>query len=122
MIRCHGVNIPDGKHVCISLTYIYGVGRTMSHRICASLSIDPTVKVRDLSDNDLRAISDKISSDYIVEGDLRRIVQRNIKSLSDMGSYRGLRHRVGLSVRGQRTSTNCRTRKGRAKPIAGKKK
>jgi len=120
--RIAGVNIPTNKRVLISLTYITGIGRTTSHKILDTLGIDPTRRVAELSDDDLAAIREEIAKSHLVEGDLRRKVAMDIKALTDLGCYRGLRHRRGLPVRGQRTHTNARTRKGPAKPIAGKKK
>ncbi len=111
MARVAGVNIPDNKHVGIALTYVYGIGRTTAWRICEQAGIDPSTKVRDLSEEQLEKIR-KVVATYTVEGDLRRQVSMNIKRLLDLGCYRGLRHRRGLPVRGQRTKTNARTRKG----------
>ena len=116
MARIAGVNIPDNKHTVVSLTYIYGIGRTSSIGLCESTGIDPQVKVRDLSEEQLDALRGEIAK-LSVEGDLRREVQMNIKRLKDLGCYRGLRHRHSLPVRGQRTKTNARTRKGPRKPI-----
>lgn len=116
MARIAGVNIPDNKHTAVSLTYIYGIGRTRAQRLCEGTGISPQVKVRDLSEDQLDKLRSEISK-LIVEGDLRREVQMNIKRLRDLGCYRGLRHRHGLPVRGQRTKTNARTRKGPRKPI-----
>lgn len=114
MARIAGVNIPDHKHIVIALTSIYGIGRTTSKKICASLNIDPAAKVSQLSETELESVRNEISK-ITVEGDLRRIVTMNIKRLMDLGCYRGLRHRRGLPLRGQRTKTNARTRKGRRK-------
>ncbi len=122
MARVAGVNIPTQKRVEIGLTYIHGIGRKTAHEICARLGIPASHRVQQLSDSEVLRIREMIDSDYRVEGDLRRDVAMNIKRLMDLGSYRGLRHRRGLPVRGQRTHTNARTRKGPAKPIAGKKK
>ncbi len=122
MARIAGVNIPTQKRVPIALTYIYGIGRTRADEIVKALNIDPAKRVNELSDAEIVAIREFIDKNYTVEGDLRREVQMNIKRLMDLGCYRGLRHRRGLPVRGQRTHTNARTRKGPAKPIAGKKK
>ena len=122
MARIAGVNIPTNKRVEIALTYIHGIGRTSALDIVQKLDIDRTRRVQDLSDQEVIKIREMIDSDYMVEGDLRRERSMNIKRLMDMASYRGLRHRRGLPVRGQRTHTNARTRKGKAKPIAGKKK
>ena len=122
MARIAGVNIPTGKRVPIALTYIHGIGDHFAEQICASLSIDRARRVNQLSDAEVLAIREYIDANFTVEGDLRREVSMNIKRLMDLGCYRGLRHRKGLPVRGQRTHTNARTRKGPAKPIAGKKK
>ncbi|HRK95222.1 MAG TPA: 30S ribosomal protein S13 [Rhodospirillales bacterium] len=122
MARVAGVNIPTQKRVEIALTYIHGIGRKTAKEICARLGIPAAHRVQQLSDSEVLRIREMIDSDYRVEGDLRRDVAMNIKRLMDLGSYRGLRHRRGLPVRGQRTHTNARTRKGPAKPIAGKKK
>jgi len=116
MARIAGVNIPDQKHTWISLTYIFGIGRTRAYEICEKAGIVPTVKVRDLSEADMDKIRDQIAT-FAVEGDLRREVSMNIKRLMDLGIYRGGRHRRGLPVRGQRTKTNARTRKGAKKAI-----
>ncbi|MFQ5347262.1 MAG: 30S ribosomal protein S13 [Rhodothalassiaceae bacterium] len=122
MARIAGVNIPTNKRVEIALTYIHGIGRTKAKEICERLALPPERRVHELSDAEVIRIRELIDSDYTVEGDLRREVAMNIKRLMDLASYRGLRHRKGLPVRGQRTHTNARTRKGKAKPIAGKKK
>ncbi|NVD44089.1 30S ribosomal protein S13 [Qipengyuania atrilutea] len=122
MARIAGVNIPTNKRVIIALTYIHGIGRTTAVKIADKLGIDHTARVQDLSDAEILQIRETIDEDYSVEGDLRRNTAMNIKRLMDLRSYRGLRHRNGLPVRGQRTHTNARTRKGKAKPIAGKKK
>ncbi len=122
MARIAGVNIPTGKRVVIALTYIHGIGRTKAVEICEKVGIPAERRVNDLTEVELTGIRDSIDNDYQVEGDLRREVAMNIKRLMDLGCYRGLRHRRGLPVRGQRTSTNARTRKGPAKAIAGKKK
>ena len=122
MARIAGVNIPTNKRVVIALTYIHGIGRTKAVQIAEKLGITPERRVQDLSDQEVLQIRETIDADYQVEGDLRREVAMNIKRLMDLASYRGLRHRKGLPVRGQRTHTNARTRKGKAKPIAGKKK
>lgn len=121
MARIAGVNIPTQKRVLIALTYIYGIGRVMSKEIVEKANIDESRRVSDLSDQEVLRIREIIDRDYKVEGDLRREVSMNIKRLTDLGCYRGLRHRRGLPVRGQRTHTNARTRKGKAVPIAGKK-
>ena len=122
MARIAGVNIPTNKRVQIALTYIHGIGNTKAKEICGKVGIDDARRVQDLSDAEVIQIREVIDADYMVEGDLRRDVAMNIKRLMDLGCYRGLRHRRGLPVRGQRTHTNARTRKGPAKPIAGKKK
>ena len=122
MARIAGVNIPTNKRVLIALTYIHGIGRAKAVEICGKLSIPDERRVNQLTDDEVLKIREMIDRDYHVEGDLRRGVAMNIKRLMDLGCYRGLRHRRGLPVRGQRTHTNARTRKGPAKPIAGKKK
>jgi small subunit ribosomal protein S13 len=122
LARIAGVNIPTGKRVVIALTYIHGIGRTKAVEICEKVRIPAERRVNDLTEVELTGIRDSIDNGYQVEGDLRREVAMNIKRLMDLGCYRGLRHRRGLPVRGQRTSTNARTRKGPAKAIAGKKK
>jgi small subunit ribosomal protein S13 len=120
--RIAGVNIPTQKRVEIALTYIHGIGRTKASEICTKVGIPRERRVNDLTDDEVVRIRESIDREYIVEGDLRREVAMNIKRLMDLGCYRGLRHRKGLPVRGQRTSTNARTRKGPARAIAGKKK
>jgi small subunit ribosomal protein S13 len=120
--RIAGVNIPTQKRVEIGLTYIFGIGRTKASQICAKIGIPVERRVSQLTDDEVLRIRELIDRDYQVEGDLRREVAMNIKRLMDLGCYRGLRHRKGLPVRGQRTHTNARTRKGKARPIAGKKK
>jgi small subunit ribosomal protein S13 len=120
--RIAGVNIPTNKRVLIALTYIHGIGRTTAVEIVEKLNIDKSRRVQDLSDSEILQIRETIDAEYTVEGDLRRENAMNIKRLMDLACYRGLRHRKGLPVRGQRTHTNARTRKGKAKPIAGKKK
>jgi len=120
--RIAGVNIPTAKRVPIALTYITGIGPDSARRICEAVNIDVTRRVNELSDAEVLAIREHIDANFTVEGDLRREVQMNVKRLMDLGCYRGLRHRRNLPVRGQRTHTNARTRKGPAKPIAGKKK
>lgn len=122
MARIAGVNIPTHKRVVIALTYIHGIGNTASKTICESVGIDLSRRVNELSDAEVLSIREHIDGNYAVEGDLRRETSMNIKRLMDLGCYRGLRHRRGLPVRGQRTHTNARTRKGPAKAIAGKKK
>jgi len=120
--RIAGVNIPTGKRVPIALTYIHGIGQSSAEEICKAVGIDLTRRVNELSDAEILAVREHIDANFTVEGDLRREVQMNVKSMMDLGSYRGLRHRRNLPVRGQRTHTNARTRKGPAKAIAGKKK
>lgn len=122
MARIAGVNIPTQKRVEVALTYIYGIGRTQSKRICEKVGIPMERRVNQLTDDEVLRIRETIDREYRVEGDLRREVAMNIKRLLDLGCYRGLRHRRGLPVRGQRTHTNARTRKGKARAIAGKKK
>jgi small subunit ribosomal protein S13 len=120
MARIEGVDLPRDKRVEIGLRYIYGVGPTRSKEIIEATGIDPDVHVKDLTDSDISKMREFISSNYTVEGDLRRQVQMNIKRLIEIGTYRGLRHRRGLPVRGQRTKTNARTRKGPKKTVAGR--
>ncbi len=122
MARIAGVNIPTNKRVLIALTYIHGIGRNKANLICSKLGLPEDRRVNQLTDDEVLKIRELIDRDFQVEGDLRRGVAMNIKRLMDLGCYRGLRHRRGLPVRGQRTHTNARTRKGPAKPIAGKKK
>ena len=122
MARIAGVNIPTQKRVLIGLTYIFGIGRTRARQICEKLAIPSERRVSQLTDAEVLRIRELIDREFRVEGDLRRETAMNIKRLMDLGCYRGLRHRKGLPVRGQRTHTNARTRKGPAKPIAGKKK
>ena len=122
MARIAGVNIPTNKRVVIALTYIHGIGRTKAVEITEKLKLAPERRVQDLTDQEVLQIRETIDADHMVEGDLRRQTSMNIKRLMDLACYRGLRHRKGLPVRGQRTHTNARTRKGKAKPIAGKKK
>ncbi len=122
MARISGVDLPRDKKVEIGLTYIFGIGRHNATDIIAKAGLDPSLKIRDLSDADVNRLRQVIERDYKVEGALRTEVAMNIKRLMDIGSYRGIRHRRGLPVRGQRTHTNARTRKGPAKAIAGKKK
>lgn len=122
MARIAGVNIPTAKRIVIALTYIYGIGPKTAKEILAKAKIDESKRVHALTDDEVLKIRELIDSDYHVEGDLRREVSLNIKRLMDLGSYRGLRHRKGLPVRGQRTHTNARTRKGKRVAIAGKKK
>ena len=122
MARIAGVNIPTNKRVIIALRYIHGIGPAISKEICEKVGIDAARRVNQLTEDEIIRIRDTIDRDWTVEGDLRREVAMNIKRLMDLGCYKGLRHRKGLPVHGQRTHTNARTRKGPAKPIAGKKK
>ncbi len=122
MARIAGVNIPTNKRVVIALQYIHGIGAKKAEEICAKASIPAERRVNQMTDQEILIVRETIDRDYVVEGDLRREVSINIKRLMDLGVYRGLRHRRNLPVRGQRTHTNARTRKGKAKPIAGKKK
>ncbi len=122
MARIAGVNIPTQKRVEISLTYIHGIGRTAARKICERCGIPFERRVNDMTDDEVLRVREAIDRDHIVEGDLRREVAINIKRLMDLGCYRGLRHRKGLPTRGQRTHTNARTRKGPARPIAGRKR
>jgi len=121
--RIAGVDLPRRKHIRIALTYIFGIGRTSAEEICVKAKVEPTMRAEELSDGEIKNIRDVIADEYKVEGDLRREVSMNIKRLMDLGCYRGLRHRRGLPVRGQRTNTNARTRKGprRGAPIKKKK-
>ncbi len=121
MARIAGVDLPREKRIEIALQYIFGIGRTTAKVICEKAGVSVVTRTKDLTDDEVRRIRDTIEQDVKVEGDLRREVSMNIKRLMDLGCYRGLRHRKGLPVRGQRTHTNARTRKGPAKPIAGKK-
>ena len=121
MARIAGVNLPSNKRVEIGLTYIYGIGRSKAKEICAKVGLPVERRVSQLTEAEVLQIREAIDRDYMVEGDLRRDIAMNIKRLMDLGCYRGLRHRKGLPVRGQRTHTNARTRKGKARPIAGKK-
>ena len=122
MARIAGVDIPNNKRVEIGLTYIYGIGRTSSNKILQTAGVSPDTRVRDLTDDEVTKIRETLERDFTVEGDLRRNVAMDIKRLVEIGCYRGVRHRKGLPVRGQRTRTNARTRKGPAKTIANKKK
>ena len=122
MARIAGVNVPSNKRLVIALRYIYGIGNKFSNDICTTVQIDKNKRVNSLTEDEIIKIRECIDKNYIVEGDLRRSVSANIKRLTDLGCYRGLRHRSKLPVRGQRTHTNARTRKGKAIPIAGKKK
>ena len=121
MARVAGVNIPDNKRVVISLTYVYGIGLTTSQKILAKLKLDESVRVKDLSEEQLTSIRTEIDENYIVDADLRRQTQLDIKRLQEIGCYRGVRHRLGLPVRGQTTKNNARTRKGKKRTVAGKK-
>ena len=121
MARIAGVDIPPNKRAEIGLTYIYGIGKTSAQRILRTAQINPNTKVRDLTDDEVLRIRNVIQHDYKVEGDLRKEVSLNIKRLMDIGSYRGMRHRRGLPVHGQRTHTNARTRKGPRKPLGSKR-
>ena len=120
MARIEGVDLPRNKRVEVGLTYLYGIGPTRAHAILAGTKVNPDIRVKDLSEADVQAIREFISRNYKVEGDLRREVQMSIKRLIEIGSYRGMRHRRNLPVRGQRTRTNSRTRKGTKKTVAGR--
>ena len=122
MARIAGVDLPRDKKVEVGLTYIFGIGRSVAHKIVADTGVDPALRIRDLNDADVNLLRQAIERDYRVEGALRTEVAMNIKRLMDIGSYRGIRHRRGLPVRGQRTHTNARTKKGPRRAIAGKKK
>jgi len=122
MPRVIGIDIPDNKRLEISLTYIYGIGRKLSNQIIAKLGLDPNMRAHKMTEDDVARLNTLLQSQYLVEGDLRRQVQNNIKRLISIHSYRGMRHRMGLPVRGQRTRTNSRTRKGKRKTVANKKK
>ena len=122
MARISGVNIPSGKRIEVALTYVYGIGATRAKQICKVASLDANKRVNSLTEDELSKIRDIVEKNYTVEGDLRREITGNLKRLIDLGCYRGLRHRKGLPVRGQRTNTNARTRKGKSAPISGKKK
>jgi small subunit ribosomal protein S13 len=122
MPRVIGIDIPPNKRLEISLMYIYGVGRHVSNEVCAKLGLDPNMKAHHLTEGDIAKINAMLTTQYVVEGDLRRQVQNNIKRLISIHCYRGIRHRLGLPVRGQRTRTNSRTRKGKRKTVANKKK
>jgi small subunit ribosomal protein S13 len=122
MPRIAGIDLPRDKRAEIALTYIYGIGLTLSKQILVKAGVSPDTRMRELTEDEAARINDIIQRDYTVEGDLRREVQSNIKRLIEIGTYRGTRHRRGLPVRGQRTRTNARTRKGKAKTVAGKKK
>ena len=122
MARIAGVNIPSQKKLGVALTYVYGIGSKFSVDVCKQANVDWNSRVNDLSESEIKSISDVISSSYTVEGDLRRETSANIKRLKDLGTYKGTRHRKNLPARGQRTHTNARTKKGKAIAIAGKKK
>ena len=122
MARISGVDLPRENRVEIGLTYIYGIGRTSADQILKAADVNPDTRVRDLTDDEVRRLSDIINADYTVEGDLRREIAMNIKRLQEIGCYRGIRHRKGLPVRGQKTKTNARTRKGPKKTVANKRK
>ena len=122
MARIAGINLPTNKRVLVALTYIHGIGKVTSQKICESAGVNMSTRVNELSEHEVASIRQQIDGNVVVEGDLRRERTINIKRLMDLGCYRGLRHRRGLPVRGQRTHTNARTRKGPAKSIAGKKK
>jgi small subunit ribosomal protein S13 len=122
MARIAGIDLPRDKRVEIGLTYIYGIGRKLAKDILAATGVNPDTRVKDLTEDEASKLRDFIEKNYHVEGDLRRDVAMNIKRLTEIGCYRGIRHRKGLPVRGQRTKTNARTRKGPSRPIAGKKK
>ena len=122
MARISGVDLPREKRVEIGLTYIYGIGKTSADQILKAAAVNPDTRVRDLTDDEVRRLSEIINADYTVEGDLRREIAMNIKRLQEIGCYRGIRHRKGLPVRGQKTKTNARTRKGPKRTVANKKK
>ena len=122
MARINGVDLPREKRVEIGLTYIYGIGRTTASKVCEKAGVNPATRVRDLTEDEVTKLRDAIDESYTVEGDLRREVKQNIARLMEIGCYRGLRHRKGLPVRGQRTHTNARTRKGKKRQVGGKKK
>ncbi|NLD22144.1 MAG: 30S ribosomal protein S13 [Bacteroidales bacterium] len=122
MARIAGVDLPKNKRGVIGLTYIFGIGRSSSQKILGELNIDESIKVKDWNDDQIAAIRGKIAEEYKIEGELRSSVQMNIKRMMDIGCYRGIRHRLGLPVRGQSTKNNARTRKGRKKTVANKKK
>jgi small subunit ribosomal protein S13 len=122
MPRVIGIDIPDNKRLEVSLMYIYGIGRRLSNEIIAKLGLDPNMRAQKLTEDEIAKLNGILQSEYTVEGDLRRQIQNNIKRLISIHSYRGMRHRTGLPVRGQRTRTNSRTRKGKRKTVANKKK
>lgn len=119
MARISGVTIPDGKQVHIALTYVYGIGPTTSKDVLAKAKVEPTVRARDLTDDEISRIQEAINNNLTVEGELQRVVSGNVKRLKDIGSYRGLRHKLGLPSRGQRTRTNARTRRGKRLAVGG---
>ncbi len=121
MVRISGVDIPNDKHICIALTYIFGVGRSTAGKILRELDIDKKMKAKDLSEDEIIKIREYIENNYTIEGDLRREVNQNIKRLIEVNSYRGIRHKRGLPVRGQRTHTNARTRKGKKRSVGIRK-
>lgn len=121
MVRISGVDIPNDKHICIALTYIFGVGRSTAEKILRELDIDKKMKAKDLSEDEIIKIREYIENNYTIEGDLRREVNQNIKRLIEVNSYRGIRHKRGLPVRGQRTHTNARTRKGKKRSVGIRK-
>ena len=122
MARIAGVDLPNDKRIEIGLTYIYGIGRVTSNKILEATGINPDIRVKDLDENDIAKLRNEIEKNHVVEGDLRKEVSLNIKRLTEIGAYRGIRHRKGLPVRGQNTRTNCRTRKGPRKAVAGSSK
>lgn len=121
MVRISGVDIPNDKHICIALTYIFGIGRSAAEAMLSKLNIDNSIKTKDLSEDELVKIREYIENNYTIEGDLRREVSQNVKRLIEINSYRGIRHKRGLPVRGQRTHTNARTRKGKRRSVGIKK-
>lgn len=121
MVRISGVDIPNDKHICIALTYIFGIGRSAAETMLDKLNIDKSIKTKDLSEDELVKIREYIENNYTIEGDLRREVSQNVKRLIEINSYRGIRHKRGLPVRGQRTHTNARTRKGKRRSVGIKK-
>ncbi|MBA7510577.1 30S ribosomal protein S13 [subsurface metagenome] len=121
MVRISGVDIPNDKHICIALTYIFGIGRSAAEAMLNKLNIDNSIKTKDLSEDELVKIREYIENNYTIEGDLRREVSQNVKRLIEINSYRGIRHKRGLPVRGQRTHTNARTRKGKRRSVGIKK-
>lgn len=121
MVRISGVDIPNDKHICIALTYIFGIGRSAAEAMLDKLNINKSVKAKDLSENELVKIREYIEKNYTIEGDLRREISQNIKRLIEINSYRGIRHKRGLPVRGQRTHTNARTRKGKRRSVGIRK-